>query len=428
MIVYLDNASTTKPCEAAIAASLDALTSVYGNPSSAHSMGEEAERVVKRARGAVADALGARPGNIVFTGSGTESDNLALYSVFKNPKRVAEGRVFISAVEHPAVKAPSARLGELGADVSVVPVDDRGVIDLGALEHSLEETLGCDGAGRILISVMHVNNELGTILPIADLARVKSRVAEKMGARIILHTDAIQSYLKLPIDVESNEGCGGFAGVDLLTFSAHKAHGPKGVGALYAAEPEKLAPLIRGGGQEGSVRSGTENVPGIAGFGAAASEYADDGTDASVEDEERVGSREAAERAASLRSLLLEGIRDAISDVRVNSPEDASATGEAGCCSPYVLNVSFLGTRGEVILHDLEQRGVFVSTGSACSNIGKGEKRTNPVLAAVGLTPDEAAGAIRLSLSRYNTEDEIYYAVEQLKAVVTRFRRVGVMR
>jgi cysteine desulfurase len=415
MIVYLDNASTTKPCEAAVAASLDALTVHYGNPSSAHTMGEDAGRIVKEARFAVARVIGARPEQIVFTGGGTESDALALHSVYKNPKRAPGSRLFISAVEHPAVREPAARLAELGVALSFIPVDGNGVADVAALEAALDEAFGRAAieVERALISVMHVNNELGVIQPVAEIARVKARFAQRTGAEIVLHTDAVQSYGKLPIDLSSAEGPGGFAGVDLLTCSAHKAYGPKGVGALYAAAPERLAPLIRGGGQERGLRSGTENTPGIAGFGAAALECL------------AADRRDAAERAASLRARLLRGIKDSLPDVRVNSPEEASVEGEAGYCSPYLLNVSFPGTRGEVILHDLEQRGVFVSTGSACSNIAR--KKQNPVLEAAGLTPKEAGAAIRFSLSRYNTEEEIDYALEQVKDAVTRFRRIGTM-
>jgi cysteine desulfurase len=243
------------------------------------------------------------------------------------------------------------------------------------------------------------------------LAIAKSRFAAGTGSEILFHTDAVQSYAKLPVDI----GADGFHHVDLLSFSAHKIHGPKGVGALYAARPEKLAPLILGGGQENGVRSGTENVPGVAGFGAAAMEAAH-------------GLSSAADRAIALRSRLLRGIEDEISDIRVNSPREASGTGEAGLCSPYILNVSFLGTRGEVVLHDLERRGVFVSTGSACASIGKGARKISPTLAALGLTAKEAEGAIRFGLSRYSSEGEIDYALEHLKTAVARFRKLGSFR
>jgi cysteine desulfurase len=422
MIVYLDNASTTKPSEAAIAASLDAFTVNYGNPSSAHAMGQDAERIVKKARLAVAASMGARPEQIVFTGGGTEANNLAVHTAFGAGDRARSGVIFTSPVEHPSVKAPIARLAELAslatlaANVVVLPADGRGFVESAALERAMDDVFRRDGQGgakRAFVSVMHVNNEIGTIQPVAEMARAKARFAEKTGAEIVFHTDAVQSYLKLPIDVTRADGDGGFGGVDLLSCCAHKLHGPKGVGALYALRPEKVAPDMLGGGQERGLRSGTENVPGIAGFGAA------------VADGAAVG---LAERVASLRARLLRHIEDAIPDVRVNSPAEASVTGEPGLCSPYILNVSFLGTRGEVILHDLEQSGVYVSTGSACSNIGKGAKRMNHVLAAAGLTQAEAEGAIRFSFSRYNTEEEIDYAAEHVATAVKRFRKLGTFR
>ncbi|MDR1043309.1 MAG: cysteine desulfurase [Clostridiales Family XIII bacterium] len=441
MIVYLDNASTTKPSEAATAASLDAFTLNYGNPSSAHSMGQDAERIVKNARLTVAASLGARPEQIVFTGSGTEANNLAVHTAFggrafggRTPL-ADSGMIFTSPVEHPSVAAPIARFAELGAQVSVLSTDACGTVDCGALGHAMDEAFRRGEAKRALISVMHVNNELGTIQPVAEIARVKAGFAETTGAEILLHTDAVQSFCKVPIDVTSAMavGYGGFGGVDLLSCCAHKVHGPKGIGALYALRPEKVVPSVLGGGQERGMRSGTENVPGVAGFGAAVAERAIGNVDRSGG---AAGSSNGladsvaglAGRTASLRSRLLRHIEDSIPDVRVNSPREASARGEPGLCSPYILNVSFLGTRGEVLLHDLEQQGVFVSTGSACSNIGKGAKRKNPVLAAADLTPAEAEGAIRFSFSRYTTEEEIDYAAEQVAAAVKRFRTLGTFR
>jgi cysteine desulfurase len=422
MIVYLDNASTTKPSEAAVAASLDALTADYGNPSSAHSMGQDAERMVKEARRGVACAIGARPERILFTGGGTEANNLALYSASRGAlfgRTASEAamhpfRIFTSPVEHPSVRIPVEYLAGHCAEAFVMPVDASGAVNTGGLADALDDALRSDAAARILISVMHVNNELGTIQPVAEIARIKNGVAAKTGAEILLHTDAVQSFCKLTMNMASAEGCGGFAGVDFAALSAHKVHGPKGAGALYAANPARISPVALGGGQEGGARSGTENVPGIAGFGAAVAEADDLG--------------EAASRVAALRTRLLNGIIGAVPDVRVNGSAEASVTGEPGYCSPYILSVSFSGTRGEVILHDLESRGVFVSTGSACSNIGKGAKRQNPVLAAAGLTAAEAEGTIRFSLSRCNTEEEIDYVIECTEEAVKRFRKIGVFR
>ncbi|MDR0519121.1 MAG: cysteine desulfurase [Clostridiales Family XIII bacterium] len=447
MLVYLDNASTTKPCEAAIAASLDALSACYGNPSSAHTLGQEAERLVKRSRADIAALLGAREGQLVFTGSGTESDNIAFHSVFKNPARISGRRLIISGIEHPAVARPAAYYAEQGAELAVMPVSTTGMVDTEAIEDALGTAAAAQRTS--LISVMHVNSEIGTIQPIAEIAHVKDRINKRYGAAIALHTDAVQSFGKLPIMAgqgAADAGSAGhgvpgaadagsrlysdFSGVDLISISAHKIHGPKGVGALYAKRPEKLGALIRGGGQEGGHRSGTENTAGIAGFAAAANDIRVSGDDGLIASTESDTGQSAAHRVAGLRARLLQGIKDAIADVRINSPEKASADGEPGCCSPYILNVSFLGARGEVILHELEGQGVFVSTGSACSNLGKkgGASKMDHTLAAIGLRLKEAEGALRFSLSRYSTEQEIDHALEHLTAAVKRIRSIGAYR
>jgi cysteine desulfurase len=420
-------------------------------------MGQDAERIVKQARADIAAFVGARAEQILFTGSGTESDNLAVHAAFKNLARISGKRIAVSAVEHPAVAASALQLAKYGVEAITLPVDAYGVLRTEALEDALDSAAAAQRTA--LISVMHVNNELGTIQPLAEIARIRDRVNKRYGSDILLHTDAIQSFGKLPIDVtlcapsalrpsahaerpqdaQASDGPdANLSAVDFISFSAHKIHGPKGVGALYAARPARLDPVICGGGQESGMRSGTENVPGIAGFGAAVQACAADVADATGATETTAAAgggsscEENGKRVAALRGRLLQGITDAIPDVRVNSPAEASAVGAPGYCSPYILNVSFLGTRGEVLLHDLEQHGVFVSTGSACANIGKsgkgGAAKSNSVLAAIGLTPKEAEGAIRFSFSRYNTEDEIAYTLEHLSAAVKRYRSIGAFR
>jgi cysteine desulfurase len=225
------------------------------------------------------------------------------------------------------------------------------------------------------------------------------------GIVIPIHVDAVQSYGKLQVDVAN----GDFRRVDLVSISAHKIHGPKGIGALYARNYRKLVPTILGGGQEGGKRSGTENVPGIAAFGVAA----------------RVATSDLvahASAAAIARKRLLDRILSDIPNVLVNSPLETSTTGKPGVCSPYILNVSFIGTRGEVILHELERSGIYVSTGSACANLGKGNKAGT--LEAIGLTPEETEGAIRFSFNQFNTLDEIDFVAEKLAGAVIRFRTV----
>ncbi|MDR1027944.1 MAG: cysteine desulfurase [Clostridiales Family XIII bacterium] len=411
MRVYLDNSATTPVPEQIASAVYRCLTENYGNPSSVHTIGQDAERVLKQARHRIASAMEARPDNIIFTGSGTEADNLALFSALKNPTGIPGRKIVISSVEHAAVSEPAAHWESLGARVIRVPVakargadasPSPGMIDMGFLGRSLDERTS-------IVSVMHVNNETGVIQPIGDICKLV--VSAGRGEDVLIHTDAIQSYCKLPIHVESEE----FGRVDLISLSAHKIHGPKGVGALYAARPQRIAPLVRGGGQEYGARSGTQNVPGIVGFGMAAN----------LESSDLLAH---ARRVASLRKRLLDGVLEHIGDVLLNSPREASPIGRPGFCSPYILSLTFLGTRGEVLVHDLEQRGVFVSTGAACSSLKKGGRAANPVLTALGLSTEEAEGTLRFSFNRYNTEEEIDFALEHLTAAIARFRRIGAFR
>jgi cysteine desulfurase len=410
MLVYLDNSSTTKASEAVAASVSRMLTEEYGNPSSVHTVGQGAERILKASRKNVAAVIGGRPEQIIFTGSGTEANNLALHNAFKTASRTKGRKLIISGIEHPSVLRPALRLEAEGARLIGLPADGQGLVSVDALREALSEDTA-------LISVMHVNNEIGTIQPIGEIGRILSSFISSRGLaenQILLHTDAVQSYAKLPIDVSSGE----FQRVDLMSISAHKVHGPKGVGALYAAHTGSVDAIIRGGGQEGGMRSGTENMPGIAGFGVAAEEASD------------VIGR--AREAAKVRKYLLDGIIDTVGDIRINSPLESSVSGASGLCSPYILSVSFLGTRGEVILHELESKGIFVSTGSACSSLGKGgvrsKEKMSHVLSAIGLSAKEAEGTIRFSFSKYNTVYEMDYVLENLLTAVKRFRRLGTYR
>jgi cysteine sulfinate desulfinase/cysteine desulfurase-like protein len=453
---------------------MNSMTEEYGNPSSLHTLGHNAQKILKESRNTVAEFAGVRPAGVIFTSGGTEANNLAFAFLMRDPARIREKRVIISAVEHPAVSAPAQRLAALGAEVVKLPClgrdsDSPGMIDLDALGEERAD----------IISVMTVNNEIGTIQPIRELCRaVRSRETGD-GRRAIIHSDAVQAFGKLPFPVAE----GGADTPDMVSVSAHKIHGPKGIGALCCANPEKLFPLIFGGGQENGRRSGTENVPGAAGFAAAVMEAVSG--DAGSGQMERIpqgnllknggiskhnatagwnereveGGRTIPEnldktekcskpnaqegrggqtcmenyyinssRIAALRVRLRDGIIAAIPDARINSPFEAGVNGEAGMCSPYILSVSFAGTRGEVLLHDLEQHGVYVSTGSACSSIGKKGGSRNAVLRAVGLTDAEADATLRFSFSRYNTEAEIDYALERLTEAVRRFRKLGSYR
>ena len=422
MIIYLDNAASTQVGPEVAKAVYMAMTGTYANPSALHTAGQEAERLIKQARQQLAFSLGTKAANIVFTSGGTESINLALFSAFFRQEHKRDGSFCVrdqtqkepsllcsllcSVVEHPAVLSAADALAARGVCVEKIPVHGAdtewpGMVDTSALRAMLSKEVR-------LVSVMHVNNETGTINPIEEISRIIELFNTENDADVKLHVDAVQSYGKLAIDVDS----GDFRRVDTLSMSAHKLHGPKGVGALYAARPEKLHPMVFGGGQEGGARSGTENVPGIAGFGLAARLAAKD----------IIGH---AKEANTCRRRLLEGITAEIPDVRVNSPMDATVTGKPGNSSPYILNVSFRGTRGEVLVHELEKNGIFVSTGAACASIGKDGPKASDTLAAIGLSKEDAEGAIRFSFSWHNKPDETGFVVDRLKNAVANFRRVG---
>ncbi len=380
MQVYLDNSSTTRPYDEVVSDMTKAMQQDYGNPSSLHRMGIDSEKLIKNARRSLALALGANPDEIVFTGSGTESDNTAIFGLAAAQKRRGN-KIITSKVEHPAVLEACRRLSTQGFEVAYIGVDAFGRLDLQELESQIDEQTK-------LITIMHVNNELGTIQPLEEIGKLKKR-----HETIYFHCDAIQSFGKLPIDPHK-------FGIDLLSVSAHKIHGPKGVGALYIKRGVRIEPFLVGGGQEQGLRSGTENVPGIVGFGKAAEICTSDQASKMKE-------------MSRLRAYLLAGIKDDIADCRINSSETDHS-------SPAILNVSFLGTRGEVLLHMLEQSGIFVSTSSACSSKTKGQSH---VLKAIGLTDKEIEGTIRFSFSEMNTLEEMDYTLDCLKRSVSSMRK-----
>ena len=376
-MIYLDNSATTKPAPEVISAMTKVLTEDFGNPSTLYSLGLSAEKILKAARSSVAKSMGASDGEVYFTSGGTESDNAAIFGAWETRKKQGK-RIITTAVEHPAVLKCFEALKTRGADVVILPVDADCAVSLDDLKEALTED-------TVLVSVMRVNNETGAIFPIADIAGIISSFAKEKGvAKPLFHSDCVQGYGKMRTDVTA-------LGVDMLSISGHKVHGPKGIGALYVKSGVHIPALIYGGGQEKNLRSGTENMPGIAGLGAAA-ELITPGP---------------FEVSRYLKGLIL----GAIPDVKVNSPEN-------GCSS--VLNVSFLGCRAEVLLHQLEQDGIFVSTGSACSSKSKGSH----VLTAMGLKPEEIEGALRFSFNRHNTKEEMDITVEKLKTYVESQRRL----
>lgn len=394
MLVYLDNSATTRPYDAVIAAMTEAMKDNFGNPSSLHSLGLQAEKEVKNARKTVAKCFGAGEDEIYFTSCGTESDNTVLMGTAQAKKRRGN-KIIVSAVEHPAILEPAKRLESMGYKIDYIGVDRLCRLNLEQLAASLDDE-------TILISVMGVNNETGTIMPIDKIAELKDAYNQKNGTDIWLHCDAVQALGKVSVNVGRE-----YRGVDFVSASAHKIHGPKGMGVLYAKKGLNLPPFMLGGGQERHMRSGTENTPGIIGFGKACE----------IADENFVQRTSAMKEA---RQYLLDLIKDQIGDIVINSPQD-----ETGC--PSVLNVSFLGTRGEVLLHTLEQDGIFVSTGSACSSNHSSSKGSH-VLNAMGLSPKEIEGAIRFSFSEFNTREEMEYVADKLKTAVIRFRKLGSFR
>lgn len=386
MFVYLDNSATTKPYKEVIEKMLSYLECDYGNPSSLHRMGITAEKAMKEARKSVAASLGAREEEIYFTSGGTEADNTALFGAVQARKRRGT-KIITSQIEHPAILESCRKLEQSGFQVSYIPVDRYGMIDMQALESELNDQ-------TILITIMQVNNEVGSIQPISEISKLKERICKQLGTEILLHTDAVQSYSKLPVTTE---------GIDLLSVSGHKIHGPKGVGALYVRKGLNVQPYLIGGGQERGLRSGTENVPAVAGFGEAAD----------------LSSRNLSTRIETMKKVktyLAEGIRAEIPDIRFNSRPEGS---------PAVINVSFLGVRGEVLLHTLEQSDIYVSTGSACSSRKRGQSH---VLKAMGLSDKEIEGAIRFSFSEFNTVEEMDFVLDRLKIAVQKFRKLGSFR
>lgn len=380
MYIYLDNAATTKPKPEAVSAINECFQQIYGNPSSAHIMGIEAEKVLKKARENVAATLSANPAEIIFTSGGTESNNTAIKGVAK--ARVRYGRhIITTAIEHPSVLETCQQLASENYDLTVLSVNQDGFINPEELAMAIRPD-------TILVSIMHANNETGAIQPIAELGKI----IKQKNKNTYFHVDAVQSFGKIPVKPEACQ-------VDLLSISGHKIHGPKGVGALYFRKGVKLRPLLNGGGQEKDLRSGTENVPGIAGMGVAI-ELA------------KKNMKSNNEYLTGLRDFLKNELLNQIPHIKINSPEDAAM--------PNILNVSFCGVKGEVLLHALEAQHIFVSTGAACSSK---KVKVSRVLQALGLNKEELAGAIRFSFSVENTLEEMQLVVSHTQLIVTELRK-----
>ncbi len=376
--IYLDNSATTRVCEKSAEKVLELMTQCYGNPSSLHKKGLEAQREVAHARQAVAVSLSAQPREIIFTSGGTEANNLAVLGGAAAGRRRGK-RIVTTAIEHPSVLEPMRQLEKEGFEVVFLTPDADGRVPE-------EAVLKAVTGDTILISVMAVNNELGSIQPI----EVLKKAVKRAGAPALVHVDGVQAYGKLPLRPEK-------LGIDLLTVSGHKIHGPKGVGALYVSKNARILPRTFGGGQERELRPGTEAAPLIAGLGAAVEELPD--------------WRQAYSRMEKLRDYTLQKL-SGLEGVEVNSPVEGL---------PYLLNFSALGIRSETMLHFLAQRGIYVSSGSACA---KGKQ--SHVLKAAGLPDSRISSAIRVSFSRESTKRDADAPAEGVReglACLARARR-----
>ncbi len=381
MEIYFDNGATTQPTEQVVQKMTEVLTEAYGNPSSLHRKGQEAERYVVEARKTIAEALHVPVETIYFTSGATESSNTALLGV---AARAGKKRHILAAKgEHPATGDTLKRLAEQGFEIEYLDLDPCGRVRL----ESLKEKIRPD---TLLVTCMHVNNETGIIHPIDQMGIVIHEAAPDC----VFHVDAVQSFGKLPIDPVGWH-------IDLMSTSAHKIHGPKGIGFLYIRKGLYLPPLLTGGGQERRFRSGTENVPGIAGFGQAVKEAYED----------MAGH---ASHMQGLKALLYQSLSEQIEGVSVNgAPIEETA--------PHVLNLYIQDVRSEVLLHTLEDYGIYISSGSACASNKPEEK--SPALSALGLDAKAIDSSIRVSFSRYNTREEVLEFVRVMTQVVPMLRR-----
>ena len=380
MEAYFDNSATTRCYDCVRDIVLKTMTEDFGNPSAMHRKGVEAERYVKEAAEILAGLLKVQEKEILFTSGGTESDNLALIGVAMANKRNGNHLV-TTAVEHAAVSQPALYLQEQGFEVTYLPVDERGVVRTDVLEAALRPD-------TILVSVMYVNNEVGAVMPVEEIGRM---VHEKCP-KALFHVDAIQAFGKYRIYPKK-------LGIDLLSVSSHKIHGPKGVGFLYVNGKAKLQPQILGGGQQEGMRSGTDNVPGIAGLGAAAKEI-------------YRNFDENIERMYRLKEQIAAGLAE-MEDIRING----MALREG---APQILSISVMGVRSEVLLHALEEKQIYVSAGSACSSH---KRRPSSTLTAMGMPKEQIESTVRLSFSEENTPEEAAYFLQTMKELAPVLRR-----
>ena len=380
MDAYFDNSASTKVSKKVIDTMLKTMREDYANSSAKHIKGVDAEKYVKDAAETIAKTLKVKKSEIIFTSGGTESNNMALLGTAMAKKRLGK-HIIISGIEHPAVYMPATFLAEEGFELTVLPVDKTGRVDLEVLKESIRED-------TILASIMYVNNEIGAVEPVDEI----SKIIKSKNANTLFHVDAIQAYTKLRINPKTQ-------GIDMLSASGHKFHGPKGVGFLYINSDVKINPIIFGGGHQRGMRSGTLNTTGIAGMGVAAKEAYD-------EFDNRI------EKIKSLKNFIMDEL-EKIEGAVLN-------TGRGDNFAPQIISVSFEDIRAEVLLHALEDRGIYVSSGSACSSNHPGISGT---LKAVGIREDLLDATIRISLSELNNMEEAKYLIDNLNELLPLLRK-----
>ncbi|MDO4619890.1 MAG: cysteine desulfurase family protein [Lachnospiraceae bacterium] len=380
MEIYFDNSSTTRPSSAVCDIVLKTMTEDYGNPSSLHRKGVDAEHYIKDARKIIADILKVQEQEVYFTSGGTESNNWALIGGALSRRR-SGNRILTTSMEHPAVSEPLHMLENFGFTVEKIPVDAKGMLQLDRLEAML-------GDDVILVSTMYVNNEIGAVVPV-------EKVASMVHAHCpdaLYHVDAIQAFGKYRIYPKKT-------GIDMLSVSGHKLHGPKGTGFLYVRNGSRLQPIIYGGGQQKGMRSGTENVPGIAGLSVACREAYED-FDAKMA------------HIQALHDRMTEGLQK-LDDVVVHGSGDA-------CMAPHIVHAAFVGVGSEVLLHSLEDRGIYISAGSACSTH---KRSASPTMTAIEASPAEVSSSVRFSFCETNTEEEVDTVLAVLAELLPKLRR-----
>ena len=379
-MIYMDNSATTKVDPQVFEEMKPLLQNEYGNASTLYSLGRESKKILNLARERVAKLINAQPEEIKFTSGGTESDNWALKGIAF--KKIKEGKhIITSNIEHPAIKNTCAWLEKQGYEITYIPVKENGIIDAKDVENAIKDD-------TILISIMHANNEIGTIQPIEEIGKIAKK------HKITFHVDAVQSVGKIPVDVEK-------ANIDLLSLSGHKINGPKGIGALYCRKGVRPEPLIHGGGQEGNQRSGTENMPGIAGLGKAC--------EIAYQNLESEGKR-------------LKEIRDKIIDGVLNTIPESHLNGDREKRLPGSINFRFDAIEGESLILMLDAKGIQASTGSACSSQSL---EPSYVLTSLNLEKARVHGSLRLTLSKFNTIDEADTVIEEISNVVKTLRTMS---